>query len=161
MLRVLRVWRGCQKWRPPRINVGARIVVEISIANRGDRPPEKVGVLGVEHTRRSVSQRQVQQREQPRVRQQISTVSGDLRPGDSIQLKLGELGMPTRSLVIDCRPIGARQLAEGAGFVQVVSVSPRRERRRGSGSELRRRGEREWNPVRRVRVDRLRRDQGR
>src|SRR4029453_17979302 len=43
---VRRVVRGCEKWRPPRINVGARIVVEISIANRGDRPPEKVRVLG-------------------------------------------------------------------------------------------------------------------
>ena len=99
---VLRVWRGREKWRPSRIDVRARIVVEICIADRGDRPPEKVRVLGVEHARCRVSQRQVQQREQPCVRQQISTVSGDFRPGDSIQLKLGEFGMPTRSLVIDC-----------------------------------------------------------
>ena len=78
--------------------LSSRSALRIAVTGRQKR----YRVLGVENARCRVSQRQVQQREQPCVRQQISTVSGDLRPGDSIQLKLGEFGMPTRSLVIDC-----------------------------------------------------------
>src|SRR5689334_24491771 len=47
---VFRVHRRVVDWLPSRFTIGGRVVIDIAIANRRDRPPEVVMILGIEHS---------------------------------------------------------------------------------------------------------------
>src|SRR5215813_4873086 len=64
--RILRMHRRIIDWLPSRLTVGSRVVVDIAVANSGNRPPKVVMVLGVEHRDQRLVEPNRDQRHEPR-----------------------------------------------------------------------------------------------
>ncbi len=131
------VGRGVPGEREPvRVGDGLRVAVAVGEADRRDRPPELVGVLGVVEGDRRVGEAEVQGREQPRRRGQVAVVRerdglGDLVP-EVLDRRVPELA----DLRLLGRAGGAGGRAEALDLVDRGGVGVARERGRRRRAEL-------------------------
>src|SRR3982074_3509846 len=59
------LWMQCAQGYSGCLELGGRVAVDVAIADRGDRPPELVVILGVEHRDRGVGQGYRDERHEP------------------------------------------------------------------------------------------------
>ncbi len=122
--------------QPVRVGDRVRVAVGVGEADRGDRPPQLVGVLGVVEGDRRVGEAEVERGEQPRRRRQVAVVGerdalGDLVP-EVLDRRVPELA--------DLRLLGrarrAGRRAEALHLVDRGGVGVARQRGRRRGPEL-------------------------
>src|SRR4029077_8102736 len=138
-----RVGRGRKEWGPGRVPGHGRGAVPAG-ANRRDRSPDEVLVLGVVEGDGGVGERQVEERKQLRCAGKVRVVGdrrvlGDLVPRhpDRTWPELGDDGLISGAG-------GAGLLTEVLDLVDGLGVGGRRDRRWRRGPELVRRLENEW-----------------
>src|SRR5215510_16152317 len=132
---------------PSRFAFGRRIVVDIAIANRSDRAPEVVVVLGVEYRNAGIRGSHGYDGHEPRTVDQIHLLSNHDLPSDRIgALRAGD--KPETSIFgLSGGTAGAVSRAECLDLIVVLGPFRAFERNRRLCTELRRALQGEWFQV--------------
>ena len=73
--RVLRMHRRVVDWLPGRFTLGSRVTIYVAVADRSDRSPELIVILGVEQCDRGVCQGYYEKCHEPRAGRSNSSAS--------------------------------------------------------------------------------------
>ena len=154
--RIFRMHRRGAERQPGRLARRGGIVGGIGIADRGDGPPEIVGIFAVEHGDEGIAGRHRRQRIEPRAVDEVHVLGrGDLANDRVIGPRSREEPeAPDRGLL--GAALGAVEAAIFADFVEVTGPDIRGERRRRRGPELRGRAHHPRRDLRRGQLDRAR-----
>src|SRR6266850_5504910 len=141
---IFRVHRRVVDRLPGRVKLGRGIVVIVAIADRRDRPPKVVMILGIEHRDERIRDRRRSKSHEAGAVEDIHSLRGDELPSNGIvahrpgdQPKLRILGLP-RS------PLAAGLATEALDLVVVACPFLTLQRNRRLRPELRRTLHREW-----------------